>query len=181
MKSTKKQFTAQKLRTLLAFLLVVVILGGAAGFYFGLDEVRTYSLSVNHRLVDAQASGKQIEELQTLRRNLANNNSLVEKANQLFATPATYQAQASTDINAYASAAGIAIARTTFSDPSSGAHEATVSLNNPTSYKGLIIFLGNIEHNIPKMQVTSISLKPADPANASRVVVGDIKISVSVR
>lgn len=181
MKSPKKQFTAQKLRALLSFLLVVIILGGGAAFYWGLGEVRTYSLSVNHRLIDAEASGKQIEELQTLRRNLTNNNSLVEKADQLFATPSTYQAQASTDINTYASAAGIAIARISFSDPSSGAHEATISLNNPTSYSGLLTFLNNIEHNIPKMQITSLTLKPADPPSANKVIVGDIKISVSVK
>lgn len=177
----KKQFKPQDLRTLLTVLFILVFAGGAAGYYWGIGIVRDYAVKVNHRLADADASGKQIEELQLLKQQLAQSNSLVSKANALFSTPATYQSQVLTDLKSYADAAGLKMANTTFEDATkTGSHSVIISLQQPVSYSGLVAFLHNIEGNVPKLQVSSIALSPSsDGVNTVRT--GDIKIDVLVR
>ncbi len=178
----KKQFGPSNLRTILAVLLVVIIGAGGALFYFGLGMVREYAEEVNQSAVDAEASGKQINQLQTLRNQLSQSNSLVDKANQLFATPANYQTQALRDVKNYANAAGITIASTNFSDPAqTGTYSMTVTFKNPVTYSKLIAFLNNLEGNLPKLQVSSIALGHADSSNPDYVQTGEIKIDVSVR
>lgn len=178
----KKQFRPQNLRTILAFLLVALVLGGGALFYWGIGLVREYAVQVEQRLADADASGEQLRGLQTLKSQLAQSDSLVEKANQLFATPESYQQQALGDIKKYADTAGLSIANTSFGDPATeGAHSITVTLRGPVAYSKLVAFLSNIESNLPKLQVSSISLGRVDGGNSDSVKTGDIKINVSVR
>ncbi len=178
----QKQLRAQDVRTGLSVLLVIVLLAGGALFYWGLGLVRDYSVQVDHRLADADASAKQIQQLQVLQSQLHTSNSLVEKANQLFASPNTYQSQVSADIRTYADAAGLAISSTNFSDPAAtGTHTITLTFKNPVSYAGLVAFLNNVEGNLPKLQVSSLSLAPADGNNAGKVQVSEIKIDISVR
>ncbi len=177
----KKQFRPADLRTLLTVLLVIITLGGGALFYYGLTLVSDYAVTVDQKSVDAEASGKQIQELQLLKGQLAQSNSLVEKANQLFATPGNYQTQVLNDIRSYADTAGLSIVNTSFSDPSTGSSYAiTVSFENPVSYSGLIAFLNNVEGNLPKLQVSKISLGYGNDG-ADSVKVNDIIIDIAVR
>lgn len=177
----KKTFKPQNLRSLLVTMLVLIVIAGAGLFYLGLNFVREYAVEVNHRLLDAQASGQQIENLQSLKAQLSESNSLVEKANALFSTPANYQTQALTDIKNYADAAGVSIASTTFADAASGAYAVTITLKQPVAYSKLVHFLDAVESNLPKMQVTSIVLGHVDGGGADSVKVGEIKIDISVR
>lgn len=180
MKPAKKSFKPQDLRTLLSVLLVLVLLGGGAAFYWGLGIVQQYATDVNHRLADADASGKQVDELRLLKNQLAQSNSLVEKANSLFATPNNYQSRALSDINRYASSAGLSIAKTKVDDAPQS-YAIIVSFKQPVSFKKLVTFLNNVERNLPKMQVSSLSLGPANGGGADAVQTGDIKINISVR
>lgn len=178
----KQQFKPQNLRTLLAILLALLLLGGGAAFYWGLGIVRDYSVEVSHRQADADASGKQIQELQLLKTQLTQSNSLVEKANQLFATQDSYQSQLLKDVEAYAAAAGLSITNTSLSDgASTGVHTLTVTFNEPVSYSSLITFLTNIESNLPKLQVSSIALGHVDGNKPDSVKTGEIKIDITVR
>ena len=177
----KKTFKPQNLRSLLVTLLILIVLAGGGLFYLGINYVQEYAVEVNHRLLDAEASGKQIESLQALKAQLSESNSLVEKANALFSTPANYQTQALTDIKNYADAAGVSVGSTTFADAGSGTYAVTVTLKQPMSYSKLIHFLDAIESNLPKMQVTSIALGRVDGGEADSVKAGEIKIDISVR
>lgn len=177
----KKQFRPSNLRTLLAVLIVLVTIGGGALFYYGLGIVRDYAVSVDQRALDAEASGRQIQELQLLKSQLDQSNSLVDKANQLFAAPGTYQSQALNDVRAYAAAAGMAISNTSFSDPSTGGEYAiSVTFREPVTFSQLIAFLNNVEGNLPKLQVSAITLGYAD-GGADSVEVGEMKINIAVR
>lgn len=178
----KKQFKPQNLRAILATLLGIIALGGGALLYWGVGIVEEYAVEVNHRLIDAEASGQQIQQLQTLRAQLNQSNSLVEKANQIFSTPDAYRAQVLTDVKNYADASGLSITNTTFEDPAaSGVYSITVSFRSPASYSGLIKFLTNIEGNLPKLHVSSLSLGHASSGGADSVKIGEIKIDVAVR
>lgn len=176
----KKQFKPQNLRTLLSILLIVIAGGGAAAFYFGNSIVGEFAVKVNHRLADAEASGKQIEELQMLKGQLTQSNSLVSKANLIFATPTNYQTDAIVDLERYAEAAELVITKTTPDNAQTGRYSITIQLQQPMSFSRLIGFLNNIEGNLPKMQVSSIKLGPGSNGSNS-VRTGDIKIDISVR
>ncbi len=175
----KRQFQAQDLRTILSLLFFVILAGGGAIFYMGLGIVRDYSEEVNQQLANAEASGQQVEKLQSLKSQLTQSTELVSKAQQLFSTPDKYESQALTDIKNYADAAGVTVASTTFDR--NAAHTVTVRLASPTSYSKLITFLTNIESNLPKLQVSSLSLSRSDNGAPDSVKVNEIKINVSVR
>lgn len=180
--ATKKAFSPQNLKALLGVLLAIVVLAGAGLFYVGLDMVKQFAVEVNHKTQDAKASATQVQELQLLRTQIKEGGSLITKANQLSATPETYQSQVLTDLNTYADRAGVKIDGTEFGDPSQdGKHSITVRLKNPVSYTGLIRFLDAIESNVPKLQVTSIQLSHTTTNPANNVTVGDIKIEVTTR
>lgn len=178
----KKEFNAQQLRGILGFLLVVTILGGGALFYFGLDTVRTYAVSVNQRIEDANASDTQVQQLQVLQSQLAQSESLISKADRTFTTPEAYQSQALVDIQNYANQSGISVTGTDFETPEgTNKHIAVIKVANPVNYQGLITFLRLLEGNLPKMQVVSMKLDHIQGSTTDIVQAGDIKVNISVR
>jgi len=172
----------QSLRAVLVFVLIIVIAGGLGLFYLGLNEIRTFAVEVNHSVADAEASNGQVQALQTLKGQLAQSEALIAKANQMFATPASYQNQAITDTRNYAAATGISIAKIDFEPVVPGINPTmTVSLKAPVSYKKLLQFLDNIEGNIPKMQVSSIGISHVNGGRSDSITVDDIKIMIATR
>jgi hypothetical protein len=162
-----KGIKPQGVRVLLSVILTLVIVAGGAVFYFGLTMVQEYSVEVNNRLIDAEASGAQIQQLQSLRQQIAQNESLIAKADRVFAIPANQT--------------GLSIRSTDFDDPSTGTYSVTVRLNSPISYPALIQFITLVEGNLPNMQLASIDLEQVQGGDATTVDVGDIKINISVR
>lgn len=177
----KKQFKPQTLRAILAALLVLIVLAGGGAFYLGLDLVQKYAIEVDHKLVDAEASEKQISQLQVLKSQLNQSNSLIQKADQVFSTTTTYQAQALSDVRKYADASGLTVNSTNFDDVAAGTASMTITLKQPVSYTKLVAFLNNIEGNLPKMQINSIALGQPGSGGADMVRTGDIKIGIAVR
>jgi len=175
-------FKPQSLRAVLVVVLIIVIAGGLGLFYLGLNEVRTFAIEVNHSVADAEASNGQVQALQRLKGQLAQSETLIGKANQMFATPANYQNQAITDTRNYAAASGLSIAKIDFEPLVPGVNPTmTVSLKAPVSYNKLIHFLDNIEGNIPKMQVSSIGISHVNGGRSDSVTVDDIKIMIATR
>lgn len=171
----------QGIRTILSIILSLAVLGGGALFYLGLMTVKEYSADVNNRLIDADASEAQIRQLQALRQQINQNETLIAKADNVFATPANYQAQALNDVRSYANQTGVSVRSIDFDDPSGGSYTMLVRLNSPTNYESLIRFITLIEGNLPKLQLTELDVKRG-PANAkASVTVNELKINVSVR
>ena len=153
MKKEQKKMSAVTVRNALSALMVIIVIGAAAGFYFGLQIIKDYALDVSHTVSDANASGQNIQKLSVLKTQLAERKTLVTKANQLFATQDTYQLQSLKDIQKYAGEAGIAITNTDFNTaaastppvatgtaaaPAKAAatagHSLVVTLQSPVSY-----------------------------------------------
>jgi len=180
--ATKQSSKPQTLRGILFVALLIVVAGGLGLFYLGLNEVRQYATEVNHSIADAEASNLQVQQLQSLRSQLSQSEALITKANQMFATNESYQNQAITDTRNYANAAGLSIAKISFSDAVAGVSPTmTVSLKAPVSYTKMIRFLDGIEGNIPKMQVSNIGLSHVNGGNTDSVTVDDIKITIATR
>lgn len=185
----KKSMKATSTRNLLTFLLILLIAAVGSGFYYGLQQVRAFSVEVSHTTADANASDSQVTELQKLKQTLAESETLVNKANQVFSTEASYQSQGLKDIQKYAASAGLTISNTNFETQDTvGAnvagnksHTFIITLQSPVSYQKLIQFLDAVEGNLPKMQIAGIKLERPAGGNASTVAVGDITIAISTR
>jgi hypothetical protein len=184
----KKTMKATSLRSFLTVLLVIMIGLAGVGFYFGLQQVRALSVDVSHTAADANASGAAIDEFQKLKQALAERETLVNKANQLFTTEQNYQSQALKDVQKYASAAGLTVSNTNFDAPAETEGSSTlpgktfvITIQSPASYKKLIQFLNAIEGNLPKMQVASIEISRPNPNDADNVTIGEVRIAISTR
>lgn len=187
MKKVQKTIQSVTTRNILSFLLVIVIIGSAVGFYFGLQLVKAYSLEVSHAVADSSASGKSIDELGQLKTELASGQALVAKADQLFSTPANYQTQALKDISKYAADAGVSVSSIDSGKAATGTTDTTpdysevITLSSPVSYAKFLKFLDAIEGNLPKMQITGITIgRPASPSG-DNITTDKITIMVSVR
>lgn len=178
----KATMKATSLRSVLAFVFVIVLLAGGAVFYFGFQEVTTYAVKVNHKLIDAEASSDRIAGLQLLKSQITQDEGLIKKADSIFATADNYQSQAIKDVERYAKLSKVSIASTTFDDGQLDAtgRSFTVTLESPTSYSSLIRFLKGIEGNIPKLQVRQLIIGHSDQ-NPSQVTVNNIQITIAVR
>ena len=191
-KSQAKDNQATMMRNFLAFILTVVIIAAVAGFYFGLQVIKDYSLEVTHTVADSSASAKNVDQLSVLKKQLADGKPLVAKAEKLFSTPGSYQTQALKDISKYAGEAGVSISSINSANPdTNGAasslnpngtgYSEVVTLQNPVSYAKLLKFLDAIEGNLPKMQITGVSIsRPLSPSG-DRVATDKITITVAVR
>jgi len=182
----KEGMKASSVRKLLSALMVILILVAAAGFYYGIEQVREVSVDVSHTVADADASGKNIEKLQQLKSALAQRQALVDKASQLFATESSYQTQSVTDIQKYASTYGLNVTKTDFgsgTDTQSGVtgHPVVITLQSPVPYDKFLQFLNALEGNLPKMQVTSVELGHKTNGGPNDFTTKDIKITVSTR
>jgi hypothetical protein len=180
-----KKMTATTTRNILATALVIITLASAAGFYFGLEYIRSYAVEVSHAVTDANASGKSVDELSQLKAQLASAQTLVTKADKLFATPSTYQTQALKDVSKYAAESGVTISSIDSSQAPSGAAGSTysevITVQSPVSYAKFLKFLDAIEGNLPKMQITGITIGRPSDANGDQITTDKITITVSVR
>ena len=179
-----KQQQATKFRRFMIAAFILVIIGICASFYFGLQTIRNYAIEVTHITEDANASGKQVEQLQALRNQLAQAQSLVQKADQIYATQANYQSVAISDLQRYAQVANVSIVDTDFTQGEQQAENTrrvTIGLESPVSYSNLTRFLQLVEGSMPKMQVQKLTVARPTTATGNQVTVDDIIINISVR
>lgn len=167
----KAGMKASHLRSFLIFCFVVSLGAGAGLYYLNYFQIEELAIEMNHRVADADASTKQIQQLQILKSQIDRDENLITRANNLFAAPDTYQTQAIRDVRHYAALSGTNVTTTTFSDtPIQGARSFTVEIGSPTSYTNFIRFLRGIESNIPKMEVSKLSIGRASNGGDSVIV-----------
>lgn len=178
----KKSFSPQSLRSLLGFLLFVLIAGGGALFYLGIEQLKGYSDKVNQELAAAAAGEARVDDLRALKSALANSTDLVAKVDSLFSTPVSYKAQVEADLRNHAAAAGITIDSISFDDiaVSQGRYIAAVEFTKTVEYEKFIKFLDGIETNIPKLQVDSLTVNRVETDRAM-VAVSNMQVKVAVR
>lgn len=172
-------FTAIQLRLLLSVSMFVIATLAGIGFVFVNSQLKQYAVEVSHVAADANASRDNLQNLQAIEKQLQEDQDIVQKTNSIVAESQSYQYQDQiiTDINNYASRAGIGITDINFSLQStstntpSGATPApqvvpsgvksssvAITLKNPINYDNLLRFIRSIEENLTKMQVSRINL-----------------------
>ncbi len=160
-KSSLKPTTLRSVFVVLIFIIIIIMCGG---FYYAQDQL--YKLATEN-----ETSGSSAQTDTQLMSDINSHQTTVEKANSITASNQDYQSQIMSDLNKYATATGVSIAsqtsaqaplNSTSTAPITGVqiNYVSVTLNNPVSYTNLIKFLKAIETNLPKMQLTGISITP---------------------
>jgi TolA-binding protein len=166
--------TATKLRLYLSASLLLVVLVAIAALYFANDKLQTYATEVSQATAQAQESQNNIQSLQRIQQELADNKSVIERTRDIVADSKSYQYQDQIikDLNDYAKQSGITITNMDFSAASAttpttlapsaptGVKSTSVSvaLKNPVNYTNLLRFVRSIEQNLTKMQISRINL-----------------------
>jgi len=176
-------FTATSLRLTLSISIFAIVLLAGVLFYFADRQLEAVATSVSHATVDASASQNNVQTLRDIQRQLANDKDVIKQTESIVADSQSYQYQDQivSDLNKYASKAGISITNIDFSvsdtsgttgkgqtgtttNPQATAPtgvkstSVTVTMDNPIGYSSFLKFLRSIEDNLTKMQVKSISL-----------------------
>lgn len=183
--------TATKLRYILIAIIVLMILGIAAGSWQLQKILASQVLQTDHAKIDAELSQLELEKLQKLQVDLVTQKDIVDRARQIAASTNQYQYQDQVikDLSAYAARDGIAISSFDFgvansggkvSTPTGGKTPFTVNLQTSQRYDQVLNFLRQIEQNATKMQITSLTLAP-DPRNPSQVANPTIGLEVFIR
>lgn len=124
-----KSLTPVKLRIILSLCLVVLCVVGIGLFTVGYGKLKTFATSVQDVADQAQASQSSVQDLIATKQFLAQNSEAVDRANQLVAESKSYvyQDQIISDLNKYASEAGLSITNITFTDAT------TTAVSSPSS------------------------------------------------
>lgn len=209
---SKKKMTAAQLRIILSIAMIVILAAGVGIFKIGQSKLSDVAQSVAETGAQADAGQQNLQQLATTKQSLKDNADVVRKASEMVAESKSYQYQNQivTDLDRFASSAGITITNITFDSstssgsaggtaagaapttpaatPSAGATgpaaagsagmagavpggaaapslktvSATISFDNPVNYKNFLQFIHDIEQNLTKMQLKSLSLSQAD-------------------
>lgn len=176
----KHQITATQLRLILIISMFLIAVLAAVGFSFVNSSLKSFAIEVSRVAADAEAGRNNVQSLQQVQKQLEKDADIVQKTNSIVAESQSYQYQDQiiTDINNYASRAGIAITDINFaaiaqSGSSAGGSTQTpaaplpsglksspisITLKNPVNYNNLLKFIKSIEQNLTKMQVARVNL-----------------------
>ncbi|HTJ73622.1 MAG TPA: hypothetical protein VL481_03465 [Verrucomicrobiae bacterium] len=178
-----RTLTATSLRLALSVSLFAIALLAGGLFYFADGQLHGVAVNVSHALVDASTSQNNVQVLQQIERQLADDKDVIARAKSIVADSQSYQYQDQIvgDLNKYAGKSGITITNIDFSNGSSTSSapatnktqttspqaaapsgvkttSVSVTLENPVGYQNFLKFLRYIEDNLTKMQVQKISL-----------------------
>jgi hypothetical protein len=198
----KHPLTASGLRIIFLISLFILTLIGSALFWFTNERLKEFATDVNHTVVDASASQSNIQTLQKVQKELADQKDVVDRASSIVAESKSYQYQNQiiNDLNDYAAKSGITITNIDFSSgaapsaatmPKSASPTApvapgingvkstsvSITLKNPVVYNNMIRFIKSIEQNLTKMQLSKVSLsKNATGGVSSEVLTLEVYI-----
>lgn len=169
--------TATKLRLILLGLIVLLVAGFGTGAWWVQTQLAERVRQTDHTKIDAEVSTTELQQVKNLEKQLADQEDVVNRAKQIAASTAQYryQDQVVSDISDYAARYGIKVSSFDFSGAQSakpttvgGAKKTAfrLTLKGPLPYITFLRFLQDIEKNLTKIQVTSLTLSPdKDPNN----------------
>ncbi|NCQ54047.1 hypothetical protein COV88_02520 [Candidatus Saccharibacteria bacterium CG11_big_fil_rev_8_21_14_0_20_41_19] len=184
----KTGLQATSLRKAMITLVVILIILASVGFYFGQDWLTKYAAEVDQTTSGSSASSSSSQALSQLHEEITNNQPIGAKASALVASSQNYQNKIISDLNKYASSTGISIAGYNLTQPTITGDDAgatisgvkskfvTITLNNPIPIRSLLQFFKAIESNLPKMQITGISISSS--STKDNVTVDPLTIEV---
>lgn len=202
-----KGMTAQRLRVILAIIMVAIIAAAVVGFMLIQKNLADYATSISQLNASASSGDKDIRTLQSLKTTLAEKHDLIQKTRAIVGDSSSYADTVINDISQIGSQSGVSIKSIAFVDSSTGGAAApaamappanlsqptttggsaatgvvkktvTVSIQSPLSYTNLMNFLAKIESNELRMHLTKVVMTK-DKGND--VATQDLTIEVYVR
>lgn len=184
----KTTLKASTLRSIMIVTIFITIGLLGYGFYYAQNWLNTYAVSVGEIVAKSTAKSTSSQGIAELQTEIGARQSAVSKASGITVSSSDYQSQIIGDLTKYALNNGILITDYDVANPAiadikiqpiSGVSSSyiTITFGNPVPMTGLIKFLKSIETNLPKMQLTGISLKD-NPSLAGTVNVDPITIEV---
>jgi hypothetical protein len=160
----------------------VLLLGGlAAGGWWMQGQLAAQVINTDHARTDSELVQLDLEKLRHVQRQLEEQKDVVDRADLIAATAVNYkyQDQVVSDLQAYSGRHGIEISGFDFSKSNAPGPKVagpagttrtpfSISLKGPIAYDKFMEFLRDIENNLTKLQVSSLSLTPS-PTDAKQV------------
>lgn len=178
---------ASSLRGLLATLLVILVLGATAGFYYANEILNDLSIDIKKNSPTVASNDSTMKATDKLRDFTSKNKSLSEKVNLLAVSTSESQTKIMADLKKYASDTGVTISNFDFNATSNSSGLNTgqyaqkivsITVGNPVAFTNLMKFLSLVENNTPIMQPTGISITAVD---STKVKVEPITIRFYVK
>ena len=163
---------ATRLRIVLIISFVVLLAAFGVSAWWAQGLLASKVKETDHARIDAQISQQQVDELKKLQGELEKQKDVVTRAGQIAATAQQYQYQDQVikDVQIYAGRHGLAVSAYDFSASTSAAGSKapagtaltpfSVTLKGPIPYDTFMSFLRDVENNLTKIQVTSLTLTP---------------------
>lgn len=172
-----KIMTATSLRAILVVTLLIAIGATGYGFYQAQIWLKNYATTVGQTIGSSKSGTMSSDGLSDLEQALESQQPSIDKAAAVTVLGANYQSQAISDLTVYANKTGINVTNYSVSDTISTSTGITgitpkylsVTLQNPIKMDSLLQFLSLVETNLPKMQLTGISLSQSSESDSVNV------------
>lgn len=136
-KKAARSFNAKTLRIFLSIMLLISTAIGVVGFIYGQRLLQGYAVEVSHKKIDAEASNNNLQALEKMEEELADNKDVLEKISLLRATSDFPEFRVVDEINKIAQRNGITISGYQYTDgsttPSTGAGTTAPTTTPPTT------------------------------------------------
>lgn len=188
--------TASRLRYILIALVIIMAVGFGAGAWWLQKMLAERVTETDHAKIDAEVAQLEIEKLRQLKQRLTEQKDTVERTRLIAASADQYQYQNQiiTDITTYASRHNIGISSFNFTEsetkkPAAGGQSApqattktpfSVTLRGPIDFNKFMQFLRDIESNLTKIQVNSLTLSP-DAKNPGAITNPTLSLEVYIK
>ena len=171
---------ASSLRSFMVVFLFLAISLSAYGFYLAQGQLNDFAISVGQVVSKSTASSTSSQGISQLQAALSEKQTAIDKTNAFTISSQDYQSQAISDLTKYATNTGVLISDYNVSSPTTTDAKLsyiTIKFSNPVQTSSLIKFLKLIETNLPKMQVSGITLRD-NPSKVGTVNVDPLTIGV---
>ena len=181
---------ASRLRYVLSGFIVLLV-GVIVATIWMMQQLLSEQVRItDHTKIDADVSELDVGKLKNLEDELAERKDLIERTKQIAASVDQYQFQDQviSDLTVYASRNGFGISAFDFTQAAgakpgttpSGKTAFVVSLTSPIPYDKFLQFMHDVEQNLTKIQITSVTLSP-NPKNPTEILNPTINLEVFLK
>ncbi len=162
-----KGLTAVKLRLVLISSMVALFCVGGALFWFLRSQLVEFATKIQGISVEASTSNANATRLQSIEKTLEDNKSTIAKVANIIGDSEDYRYQEKIldDLARYEEKTGITITSIDFGEASDSSLvpglkevDITIAIENPIDYETILQFVRLTESNLPKMQISDLSL-----------------------
>ena len=175
----KSNMKASSLRSIMIVFLLLAVGLSAYGFYLAQGWLNNFAIA-SQVVSKSTASSTSSQGISQLQAALSERQTAIDKTNAFTVSSQDYHSQAISDLTKYAVSTGVLISDYNAPNPittDTKLSYITIKFNNPVQTSNLIKFLKLIETNLPKMQISGITLRD-NPSTIGTVNVDPLTIEV---